>query len=179
MRELSASAASAGCPYRTKNDVSNGRLVEKFQRVICLRALARFRAFAGSANRKLTENVMGNPFIHAELNTTNVAKAKAFYGKLFDWKLKDLPGPTPGGDYTMIDVGKGTGGGIMKQMIPDADSAWLPYVLVKDIDASTKKAKKLRAKVVKGVTEVEGMGWLSLIVDPTGAMLGLWEPRKK
>jgi predicted enzyme related to lactoylglutathione lyase len=38
------------------------------------------------------------------------------------------------------------------------------------------KAKKLRAKIMKGVTEVEGMGWLSVIVDPTGAVLGLWEP---
>jgi hypothetical protein len=50
-------------------------------------------------------------------------------------------------------------------------------VLVKDIDAATKKAKRLRAKIMKGVTEVEGMGWLSIIVDPTGAILGLWEPK--
>ena len=34
---------------------------------------------------------MGNPFVHVELNTTDVAKAKAFYGKLFDWKLEDAP----------------------------------------------------------------------------------------
>jgi len=122
---------------------------------------------------------MPNPFIHAELATKNVPKAKAFYGKLFDWKLQDLPSPTPGGDYTIIKVGKGTGGGIMQQMMPGADSAWMPYVLVKDIDVATKKAKKLRAKIVKGVSEVEGMGWLSIIVDPTGAMLGLWEPKKK
>ena len=45
--------------------------------------------------------------------------------------------------------------------------------------AATKKAKKLRAKIMKDVTEVEGMGWLSIIVDPTGAILGLWEPKKK
>jgi predicted enzyme related to lactoylglutathione lyase len=119
---------------------------------------------------------MGNPFVHVELNTTNLSKAKAFYAKLFDWKLQDLPADTPGGEYTMIKVGKGVGGGMMKQMIPRAGSAWMPYVLVKDIDAATKKAKKLRAKIVKGVTEVEGMGWLSIIVDPTGAVLGLWEP---
>jgi predicted enzyme related to lactoylglutathione lyase len=31
--------------------------------------------------------------------------------------------------------------------------------------------------IMKGVTEVEGMGWLSIIVDPTGAVLGLWEPK--
>ena len=105
-------------------------------------------------------------------------KAKAFYAKLFKWKLNDLPSPTPGGSYTMIDVGEGTGGGIMGQCIPDAPSAWMPYVLVKAIDAATKKAKKLGAKICKGVTEVEGMGWLSIIVDPTGAMLGLWEPNE-
>ena len=27
---------------------------------------------------------MGNPFVHVELNTTNLPKAKAFYAKLFD-----------------------------------------------------------------------------------------------
>ncbi len=120
---------------------------------------------------------MPNPFVHVELNTTSLPKAKAFYSKLFAWKLTELPMPTPGGAYTMIDVGEGTGGGMMKQMCPGAPSAWLPYVQVKDIDAATKKAKKLRAKIMKDVTEVEGMGWLSIIVDPTGAVLGLWEPK--
>jgi predicted enzyme related to lactoylglutathione lyase len=118
---------------------------------------------------------MGNPFVHAELATTSLPKAKAFYAKLFDWKLSDVS--MPGGTYTIIEVGKGTGGGMMKQMCPGAPSAWMPYVLVKDIDAATKKAKKLRAKIMKDVTEVPGMGWLSIIVDPTGAMLGLWEPK--
>ena len=122
---------------------------------------------------------MANPFVHVELNTTNIAAAKAFYGKLFAWKLKDLPHEELG-TYTMIGVGKdGTGGGMMTQCIPNAPSAWMPYVHVKDIDVATKNAKKLGAKVVKDVTEVMGMGWLSIIVDPTGAMLGFWEPKMK
>jgi predicted enzyme related to lactoylglutathione lyase len=121
---------------------------------------------------------MANPFVHCELSTTDPRKARAFYGKLFAWKMKDLP--MPGfGTYTVLDAGKGTGGGMMKQLIPGAGSAWMPYVLVKDIDAATKKAKKLRARILKDVTEVMGMGWLSIIVDPTGAMLGLWEPKMK
>jgi predicted enzyme related to lactoylglutathione lyase len=116
-----------------------------------------------------------NAFVHVELNTTDVNKAKTFYGKLFDWTLED----TPMGDldYTMIKVGKGTGGGMMKQLIPGAGSAWLPYVEVPDIAASTKKAQSLGAKVMKDKTEVMGMGWLSIIVDPTGAMLGLWQTK--
>jgi predicted enzyme related to lactoylglutathione lyase len=117
-----------------------------------------------------------NPFVHLELNSTDVPKSKAFYGKLFEWTLED----TKIGDlaYTMIKVGKGTGGGMMQQLIPGAGSAWLPYVDVQDIKASTKKAQSLGAKVMKDVSEVADMGWLSIIVDPTGAMLGLWQTKK-
>ena len=122
---------------------------------------------------------MANPFVHVELNTNDVAKAKSFYGKLFDWKLEDIPNEAAGGTYTMIGVGDGTGGGLMKNPMPNAPSWWLAYVLVDDIEAATKKAKSLGGKVMKDVTEVMGMGWLSIIVDPTGAVLGLWKPKKK
>jgi len=118
---------------------------------------------------------MANPFVHVELNTTDLNKAKAFYGNLFDWKLDDLP---IGSDtYTMIRVGQGTGGGMMKQLVPGAPSAWLAYVQVEDIAAATQKSKSLGATVMKDVTEVMGAGWLSIIVDPTGAALGLWKPK--
>ena len=120
---------------------------------------------------------MANPFVHVELNTTDVEKAKGFYTKLFSWKLEDMP--MPEGSYTMINVGEGTGGGMMKQMIPGAPSGWLAYVVVDDIAAATQKARSLGATVMKDVTEVMDMGWLSIIVDPTGAMLGLWTPKAK
>lgn len=119
---------------------------------------------------------MANPFCHVELNTTDVKKAKEFYGKLFDWKLEDME--SPGGGYTMIGVGEGTGGGMMKNPIPGAPSFWLAYVLVDDIEASTKKAKSLGATVMKDVTEVGGFGWFSVISDPTGAHLALWKAKK-
>jgi predicted enzyme related to lactoylglutathione lyase len=118
---------------------------------------------------------MANAFVHVELNTTDVDKAKAFYEKLFEWTLEDIPMAER--SYTMINVGKGTGGGMMKQLIPGAASAWLPYVEVGDISAATKKARALGATIMKDVTEVTGMGWLSIIVDPTGAMLGLWKAK--
>ena len=119
---------------------------------------------------------MANPFIHVELNTTDVAKAKSFYGKLFDWKLQDMP--LPDGAYTMIEVGEGTGGGLMKHPIPGAPSTWLAYVLVDDVKVATDKAKSLGATILKDVTEVPGRGWFSLIADPTGAALGMWQNKK-
>lgn len=121
---------------------------------------------------------MGNPFVHVELGTTDIDKAKSFYKALFDWTLQDED--VGGGmTYTMISVGEGTGGGMMKQMVPNAPSAWLPYVLVDDIVAATAKAKSLGATVMRDVMDVMDVGSLSIIVDPTGAMLGMWQPKKK
>jgi predicted enzyme related to lactoylglutathione lyase len=120
---------------------------------------------------------MANPFVHVELNTTDVNKAKAFYGSLFDWKLEDVP--VPGGSYTLIKVGEGTGGGIMKHPVPGAPSAWLAYVSVDDVAAATKKAKSMGATIMKDVTEVMDMGSFSVLVDPTGAALALWQPKMK
>src|SRR5439155_27137808 len=85
----------------------------------------------------LKEEAVANPFCHVDLNTTDVKKAKDFYSKLFDWKLEDMP--SPGGDYTMISVGEGTDGGMMKNPIPGAPSLWLAHELVDDIQDSTNK----------------------------------------
>ena len=117
----------------------------------------------------------GKPFVHVELNTTDVAKAKAFYGKLFDWKMEDVP--MPDFTYTIIRSARELAGGLMKNPMPGVPSSWLAYVLVDDITAATQKAKSLGAEVIKEVTEVKDIGWLSIIMDPTGAGLGLWKPK--
>lgn len=114
---------------------------------------------------------MANPFVHVELLTSDVARAKEFYAGLFDWKLEDVPGM----DYTMINVGEGTGGGMMKNPMPGSPSVWIAYVLVDDVAASTTKAGALGATVCKAVTEIPGVGWFSVITDPTGATLALWQ----
>ena len=119
---------------------------------------------------------MANAFVHVELNTTDVDKAKAFYGKLFEWTLEDVP-MGPAGSYTMIKVGQGTGGGMVKHPVPGAPSAWLAYVQVEEIKAATEKARSLGATIMQDVVEVPGMGWLSILIDPTGAALGLWQPK--
>jgi uncharacterized protein len=121
---------------------------------------------------------MANPFVHVELATTDIDQAKTFYESLFAWKLQDMV-MGPDTTYTMIDVGGGTGGGMMKHPMPGAPSFWLAYVEVDDLAAATAKAKSLGAQVMREPTEVPNAGSFSIIVDPTGAHLGLWEPKAK
>ena len=122
---------------------------------------------------------MANPFVHVELNTDNSAKSKEFYSKVFDWKFEDTPSPVPGGVYTHIKVGDGTGGGLLKKPMSEAPTMWLPYVLVNSVDETIKKARQLGAKVVVEKMPVPDMGAFGIFVDPAGAALGVWEMAKK
>jgi hypothetical protein len=117
---------------------------------------------------------MANAFVHVELNTTDLDKAKAFYGKLFDWTLEDVPMAQP---YTLIKVGGTSAGGMLKHPMPGAPSYWLPYVGVEDIKASTANARSLGATIVVDVMEIPGIGWFSIFSDPTGATLALFQPK--
>lgn len=119
---------------------------------------------------------MANPFAHIELNTDDVAKAKKFYQRVFDWKLSDMPGM----GYTMIEVGKGgTGGGMQKKPMAGAPTTWLPYVQVDSVKTSVAKATKAGGRVIVAYQPIGDMGAIGIFADPAGAMLGVWEAAKK
>lgn len=120
---------------------------------------------------------MPNPFVHVELASANIDESKRFYGSLFDWKLE---ADSHGMDYTIIKVGEGTGGGMMKHPMPGQPSVWVPYVQVDDARTSTAKARSLGGRVIRDVESLPGNGGsFSVIQDPGGAVLGLYQsPRK-
>jgi uncharacterized protein len=116
---------------------------------------------------------MTNPFVHLELNTPDLEKAKAFYGQLFGWSFID--NPMPMGIYSTFKPDSGPGGGMVS--MPDAPTAWLAYVGVDDIHASTKKAGLLGAQVLGDSIEIPEVGWMSILIDPTGAKIALFQPK--
>lgn len=118
---------------------------------------------------------MAHPFVHVELHTKDLPKARRFYQSLFGWDLQDMPMPG-GGSYTMIGVGEGTGGGMMED--PSAPPHWLAYVGVADVRAKTAQAKSLGATVLQDVMQVGEYGTMSVIRDPSGATIALWQPRE-
>jgi predicted enzyme related to lactoylglutathione lyase len=121
---------------------------------------------------------MPNPFVFVEHYTNDLAASKKFYTALLGWKLNEVDvASVPGGKYTMIEVGEGTGGGMMKNPVPGSEGRWVPYVQVKDMDATLKKAEGLGAKTMVPKTEVMGMGFISIIADPTGVMFGFWQSK--
>jgi predicted enzyme related to lactoylglutathione lyase len=108
-----------------------------------------------------------------ELVTTNVAGAKNFYTGVLGWKTKPF-GPAAG--YTLFMNGKDGIGGLMKCPKPGNPPLWLPYIFVKDVDATVKKAKKMRGKVCMPPFDIPTVGRIAVLQDPQGAAFGIIKP---
>ena len=115
---------------------------------------------------------MANPFVWVELHTADAEKAKKFYTDLLGWKLQPM-GDMP---YTLILGDQGGVGGITANPThANPKPHWLTYIGVPNLDAATKKAKSLGAAVKEENVPVPGAGRFTIIVDPTGAEVALWE----
>ena len=117
---------------------------------------------------------MANPFVHLELNTPDLAKGKQFYGELCGWQFQDMD-MGPGGIYSTFKTENGPGGGMMS--MPGGNKGWLPYIGVEEIHAATAKARELGAKILHDSHEIPNVGWMSLLTDPTGCTIALFQPK--
>jgi len=108
-----------------------------------------------------------------DIATTDLAKAKEFYGKLFDWQFAAVQGS----DQAAEIVAGGTSIGTIR-VADGAISVFngVVYVQVADIQASCKKAKDLGGTVPPGFpfNLPDGTGSIALVADPTGHPVGMY-----
>lgn len=113
-------------------------------------------------------------FCWIDLGTPDVPGAKAFYGELFGWDSEDMPADEDG-VYTLWRLGEHTVAAVHQH--PDAEGAeWSSYICVDDLDAATARARELGATVMMEPFDIPGASRMSLIRDPAGAVVSLWQP---
>jgi predicted enzyme related to lactoylglutathione lyase len=123
---------------------------------------------------------MNRAFVHLELNTDDIERARAFYREVLGWDFQNVP--VAGQKYVQIATPRPPGGGIQLKPHDKMPSHWMPYVSVDDVRAAVRRARSAGAKIVADVSEVPGYGALAIITDPTGATFGVWQvdsPAKK
>lgn len=55
---------------------------------------------------------------------------------------------------------------------------WTTYISVADADATAKAAEGAGGRVFMGPMDVMDLGRMALLADPSGAAIGLWEPKE-
>ncbi len=112
-------------------------------------------------------------FCWVDLSTTDHEGAKKFYSSLFGWTADDLP--VEGSVYSMMKKNGQNAAAIAPHRAPGMPTYWSSYVSVQDVDASSEKAKSLGGSVMMPPMDVMGAGRMSVVTDPTGANVCLWQ----
>jgi predicted enzyme related to lactoylglutathione lyase len=110
-------------------------------------------------------------FGHIEIPTTNVKKAKKFYGAVFGWTFTDQPEIK----YTLFHTGGHPNGGLEHVKRMPKKGQVNVYIEVEDIDATLKEIKKAKGKVLSKKKEVPAAGWYAKFATPDGCVLCLWQ----
>lgn len=112
-----------------------------------------------------------------ELATSDVAAAKTFYGGLLGWDFDERPAGE-GTTYVICQKqGKSVAG--MMQAQGDMPPAWLSYVTVSDVDGTSAQVEGAGGQVLQQPFDVLDKGRMSVIMDPDGAVLGLWQAKQQ
>ena len=111
----------------------------------------------------------------ADLSTPDAKRASDFYSGLFGWQVTADPKDPSG--YLHIKNGEHFIGGIPPAAYrqPGVPPHWLAYFQVDDVDATASKAKQMGANLYLAPMTMEGVGRLSVIADPQGAVFAIFK----
>lgn len=119
-------------------------------------------------------------FSWVDLSSHNFAAAKAFYHGLFGWDTLEIP-MSEDYSYHMFQInGYDVAGGsqLTEGMVPPGTpSHWSSYVNHSDVDSVVAKVADAGGVVVAPPFDVMESGRMAVIQDPTGAMVGIWQPK--
>jgi uncharacterized protein len=119
--------------------------------------------------------------VHFEIPADDVARAKEFYGSIFEWELQDFPEmqytivmTVPVDDKQTPTQPGAINGGMMKRSNTTPSSPVLT-IEVQSIDEALKKVEAGGGETVTPRTPIPGMGAFAYFKDTEGNTLGLFE----
>jgi predicted enzyme related to lactoylglutathione lyase len=109
--------------------------------------------------------------------STDVEASKAFYAKVAGWTYQDVPFGGGSDVLAFVDGNPVPVAGIMACAVdqPGAND-WFAYLNVTDIDASVAAVAEAGGMVMREPFEIEGTGWIAIVMDSARTAVGLLEP---
>ncbi len=116
-------------------------------------------------------------FCWADLATIDDVRAADFHRRLFGWSARARRAGR--GHFTTLEADDLPFASLYRlaarHVAAGVPSHWLPYVATPDLGRTLALAVDLGADVAVAPQAVAGFARVAVIVDPTGALLGLWQ----
>jgi len=117
-----------------------------------------------------------------DLATTDVDAAQAFYSALFGWEWETNETDQPDNPYHMAQLDGRAAAGLMQQAQEQVDMGlpplWSVYLTVEDAEATVGKVEAAGGSVMAPAFDVMDAGRMAVVVDPTGGVVCLWQPKE-
>ena len=110
-----------------------------------------------------------------DLLSDDMTASMSFYGGVLGWEF-DGPGP---GQYFVAQTRGRDVAGVGAQPAGGAPVAWNTYVSVSSVDQAGEAAVASGGQLLVAPFDALPAGRVAVIADPSGAALGLWEPRDR
>ena len=116
-------------------------------------------------------------FCWTEIASTNLEACKSFYKNVFGWEMQQSPNTDEAFEYSEFNLASAYPMGGMYQISAEIFGENLPpphflsYISVDNVDVTTSQAFDLGAKIIKPTMDVPNVGKMSIVQDPTGAMI--------
>jgi predicted enzyme related to lactoylglutathione lyase len=113
-----------------------------------------------------------------ELSSPDLARARQFYARHFNFQFNEVMPMGPMGDYCFIDHdGVRLGAMMQKPANRPGPPAWLFYFRVDSLAAARRAVEAGGGHITNGPHEVPGKEWVVAATDPAGAAFGLVSAR--
>lgn len=121
---------------------------------------------------------MSNPVGWFEIYVHDMPRAKAFYEAVFGQPLSPLPGQADGGPemlvFEMNNQGYGAAGALVRMPgFESGGNSVLVYFSCADCANEAAKAMAAGGQIVKPKTSIGPYGFIALVTDTEGNMIGL------
>ncbi|MHA6324013.1 VOC family protein [Roseivivax sp. CAU 1753] len=118
--------------------------------------------------------------IWSELMTRDIAGAQRYYTEICGWSFTAVPMGPDAPDYILGMRGGAPVAGLVDMTADPDDSGkdpyWLSYLAVDDVDAAVATTIDAGGSVQRAPFDVPETGRVAVVIDPTGAMVGLMTP---
>jgi hypothetical protein len=111
-----------------------------------------------------------------DLAAKDIDASASFYEGLLGWRAVEMPNSAEMGGYRRATYEGDDVAGLMPQMQPGQPQMWNTYISVEDAEATAAKVSELGGAVLAPPMDVMDLGKMAVFTDPTGAVLGVWQP---
>ena len=125
---------------------------------------------------EVSEHTPGTPS-WVDLSSPDPDAAARFYEGLFGWQATETGPVEETGGYRMLQRDGRNVAGLGPTQGEGQPPMWTTYVSVEDAETTAAKVREAGGQVMMDAFDVLGAGRMAVLVDPTGAMISVWQPQ--